>query len=135
MKFRNTQDPKPPSFDGNSTGVDVTLGDGNYDVDFSFPSVPQGLVLYPRLSSNCKGTITGGQSITCTVLMAYATNADADQDGIPDTWEAAGIPYMGTNNVQQLYKLPGANVLHKDIYVEVDYMQDHKPYDDAVLLS
>jgi hypothetical protein len=132
MKFRNTQDPKPPSFDGNSAGVDVTLGDGNYDVDFSFPNIPQGLVLYPRLSSNCKGTITGGQSITCTVLMAYATNADADQDGIPDSWETNGIPYMDANNVQQLYKLPGANPNHKDIYVEVDYMQDHKPYDAAI---
>jgi hypothetical protein len=133
MRFFVAQDPKPSSFDGNSTGVDVTLGDGNYDAtSFSYPNIPQGLVLYPGFSPNCRGTISGGQTKTCVVLMALSTNVDTDGDRIPDSWETNGIPYNGTDGVVHYYKLSGANPNHKNLYVEVDYMKDHNPYSDAL---
>src|SRR5262249_46297678 len=42
---------------------------------------------------------------------------DSDGDGIPDDWETNGINYNGT-----VYKIPGADPKHKDVYVEVDAM-------------
>ena len=43
--FVVVQDPKSSSFKGNSTCVDVTLGDGNCDAtSFSYPDIPQGLL-------------------------------------------------------------------------------------------
>jgi len=52
---------------------------------------------------------------------AYLFN-DADRDGLPDRWENGGIPYIDGNGVEQHFMLPGANRLHKDLYVEVDEM-------------
>jgi hypothetical protein len=116
------------SFAGSSSGVDVTLGDGSYSIaSWSTPATPTGLVLYPGFSPLCRGIIGGGQSLSCTVLFAFAVNVDADGDGIPDSWETNGIPYVGTGGAVQNYILPGANSLHKNLYVEVDYMQFHKP--------
>ncbi|MFL6495388.1 MAG: hypothetical protein ACJ703_03065 [Nitrososphaera sp.] len=133
MRFFVALDPKPSSFNGNSSGVDVTLGDGNYDAtSFSYPDLPQGLVLYPGHSPHCTGTISGGQTKTCIVLMALSSNVDTDGDRIPDSWETNGIPYNGTDGVLHYYKLSGANPNHKNLYVEVDYMQYHNPYSDAL---
>jgi hypothetical protein len=122
-------DKKPSSHEGSSSGVDVHLKDGTFSAtSFGYRNLPPELLLYPGFSPNCRGTISGGQSITCIALMALSTNVDTDKDSIPDSWETGGIPYNGTNGALQHYKLSGANSNHKDLYVEVDYMKDHKPY-------
>jgi len=128
MGMQQGNNPTPTSFAGSSSGVDVTLGDGSYSAIWTnTPATPRGLVMYPGYSPLCRGIIGGGQSLSCTVLMAFAVNVDADSDGIPDSWETNGIPYVGTGGAVQNYILPGANSLHKNLYVEVDYMQFHKP--------
>jgi len=133
MRFKIGQDPKPSSVNGSSSGVDVKLGDGNYEVEWSTrPVNPSGLVLYPGYSPSCRATISGGESKTCIALMAYATNVDTDKDGIPDSWETNGIPYNGTDGALHYYTLSGASTTHKDVYVEVDYMQNHRPIDAAL---
>jgi hypothetical protein len=48
--------------------------------------------------------------------------ADSDGDGLLDNWETDGIPYTKADGTPDRYILPGANVLHKDLYVEVDSM-------------
>jgi hypothetical protein len=49
---------------------------------------------------------------------------DADRDGLHDLWEVDGVPLrdgLGT------YALAGADPLHKDLYLEIDAMEDLAP--------
>lgn len=55
---------------------------------------------------------------------------DTDCDGLADTWENAHIYTDDTNGIE--VALPGANPLHRDIYVEIDYMKHHKPSYTAI---
>jgi hypothetical protein len=54
-------------------------------------------------------------------------NGDDDGDGPTNSWETNGIPYTGVDGLQHFYKLPQADPLHKNLYVEADYMQFHRP--------
>jgi hypothetical protein len=53
-------------------------------------------------------------------------------DGIPSNWKTNGIPFTNSLGMLDHYMLPGANPLHKDLYVEIDYMQFHKPMHQAI---
>lgn len=57
-------------------------------------------------------------------------NSDADGDRLLNKWEQNGIDINndGTTDLS----LVGANPLHKDLYVEVDYMNMHKPWKQAL---
>ena len=57
---------------------------------------------------------------------------DADGDAIPDCWETDGIRIRKANGDIVTVHLAGADPQHKDIYVEVDYMQGHRPLDGAL---
>jgi uncharacterized repeat protein (TIGR01451 family) len=56
-------------------------------------------------------------------------NMDSDQDGLCDCWERNGIDSNGDGTID--LTLSVANPNHKDIYVEIDYMEDnthsHRP--------
>ena len=54
-------------------------------------------------------------------------NGDDDGDGLLNSWETNGIPYTGADGQQHFYTLPQANPNHKNLYVEVDYMNGHRP--------
>jgi hypothetical protein len=54
-------------------------------------------------------------------------NGDNDGDGLINSWETNGIPYNSVDGIEHFYQLPGANPNHKNLYVEVDYMQFHRP--------
>ena len=70
-------------------------------------------------------------SVLCTEKKIVLTpDADDDGDGLINKWEMSGIDQNNDNNIDLI--LPGANPLHKDIYVEVDYMTFHKPWIQAV---
>jgi hypothetical protein len=69
------------------------------------------------------------------VLGTVGCPGDADCDGIPDEWELHGV-YVTNGNQVTFVDLPamGANPLHKDIFLEIDYMvqpglfgHTHKP--------
>ena len=57
---------------------------------------------------------------------------DTDGDDLLDTWETKGID-LDSDGVAEL-DLPslGANPLHKDLFVEVDFMQFHKPFNQTI---
>jgi hypothetical protein len=55
---------------------------------------------------------------------------DSDGDGLWDSWETKGIDADKDGAID--LKLEGANWQQKDIYVEVDYMQGHKPNQAAL---
>jgi hypothetical protein len=73
---------------------------------------------------------------------------DADGDGLPDCWETSGIDFAGSGAAADVLTLcvpvntngdgvtlttECASPTHKDLFVEIDYMQDHKP--DPLALS
>lgn len=65
------------------------------------------------------------------------TPADTDGDGLLDPWETSGMTvYVG--GVPIFVDLPamGADPMHKDVLVEIDYMADaghsHRPHDMAI---
>lgn len=57
---------------------------------------------------------------------------DADGDGLVNKWEQFGVD-VNNDNITDL-DLPslGASPLHKDLFVEVDYMQFHKPREEGI---
>jgi hypothetical protein len=70
---------------------------------------------------------------------------DADGDGLPDCWETGGIDFDGdgttdlslcvqvnTNGDGVTLTQECANANHKDLFVEIDYMQFHKPDPQAL---
>jgi hypothetical protein len=67
-------------------------------------------------------------------LMKVQVEVDSDEDGLLDDWETEGIDSNGDGSVD--FFLPGANVSHKDIYVEADYMDaashSHNPDANAI---
>lgn len=84
------------------------------------------------------GTITGlsadGLCIVGTGFhndnwQAFLINLDSDTDGdgLYDSWETNGIPYVNCNGTLDRYHLPGANKYRKDIYVEVDCLSGFEP--------
>lgn len=54
--------------------------------------------------------------------LARLPSPDSDGDGLLDSWETSGIPYIDSTGVLQHYMLPGANKNHKDLYIEIDAM-------------
>jgi len=59
-----------------------------------------------------------------SAILFSTTVQDTDEDGLLDIWEAQGFKDLVSGEV--LVNLPrmGANPLHKDIFVESDYMQE-----------
>jgi hypothetical protein len=57
---------------------------------------------------------------------------DADGDGLLNKWEQFGLD-VNNDNVTDL-DLPslGANPFHKDLFIEVDYMQFHHPREEGI---
>jgi len=61
-----------------------------------------------------------------------AGGADTDEDGLLDTWEQDGIDVNDDGTVDLDLPAIGADPMHKDIFLEVDYMQHHRPYEAAL---
>jgi hypothetical protein len=57
---------------------------------------------------------------------------DSDRDGLLNTWETTGIDINGDGRIDYNLRAKGANPMHKDIFVEVDFMQFHRPRAQAI---
>jgi hypothetical protein len=70
---------------------------------------------------NC---VTGGKAAVCWRI---DTGQDTDGDGLLDDWETSGIDTDGNGQVD--FNLPalGANPMHKDLFVELDWRQGFPP--------
>ncbi len=83
------------------------------------------------------GYIVGGD---CSSAIAGSVNGfllklmgeDSDGDGLLDTWEKYGIDYNNDGIVELDLPALGADWQHKDLFVEVDYMQGHYPNTEAL---
>jgi hypothetical protein len=130
----NPADPST-SFSGSSAGTNVSLGVGNFSVrEVSVfageaPPNPPGLANAPVLSNSCNGVVPtptrpGQQLPDCIITNRYL--ADTDGDGLSDTWETNGIDINNDGRID--FNLPQANTRHKNLYIETDYMQFHRPH-------
>ncbi|MGD9674251.1 MAG: hypothetical protein AB7U98_12325 [Candidatus Nitrosocosmicus sp.] len=59
-------------------------------------------------------------------------NGDADKDGIPNGWERNGVDVNRDGKIDYNLKKLGADPLHKDIFVEIDFMEFHSPNKSAL---
>jgi hypothetical protein len=57
---------------------------------------------------------------------------DRDCDGLADTWEEQEFYEKTVDGNTIRVNLAGADPLHRDSYVEIDYMTHHRPYFDAI---
>lgn len=57
---------------------------------------------------------------------------DVDGDDIPDQMEASGIDANNDGIIDIDLRSRQANPLHKDLFLEIDYMQYHQPYSDVI---
>ena len=74
----------------------------------------------------------GGEYATDAFVVKINSCLDSDGDALCDSWEIDGID--GDGDGEPDFKLEGADPEHKDIYVEVDWMQGHQPDPRALLL-
>jgi hypothetical protein len=118
--------PDPASFPGSSEGTTVRLGLGTFSVTETAPNPPAGL-LFRSSFIGCTGSfIAPGQTRTCRIINAYlAPGGDTDGDRLRNDWEINGIDQNNDGRID--FRIPGANPLHKNLYVEIDYMQFHQP--------
>lgn len=58
-------------------------------------------------------------------------NVDNDGDGLCDNWETTGLDIDSDGVIVDL-RLPGADLNHKDLYQEIDYMAGRRPLQDAL---
>jgi hypothetical protein len=104
--------------------VDINKNTGHRDLDLTFDTTTQSII----------GDVTygyskgGGDSNRAEIWFNIGLGTgDKDGDGLFDSWETSGI-HMSDSVILQL---PGADVNHKDEYIEIDWMQDathsHKP--------
>lgn len=76
-------------------------------------------------------TSSYAQLINC-IRFTPTDRSNPAGDGLPLDWKVKGIPYINSHGTPARYKLPGSSPLHKDLYVEVDYMQSRKPIQKGI---
>ncbi len=57
---------------------------------------------------------------------------DTDKDDLLDVWETTGMDLDNNGVVELDLKKLGADPMHKDLFVEVDFMQLHKPFNQSI---
>jgi len=57
---------------------------------------------------------------------------DVDGDNIPDDWEEKGVDVNNDGKVDMNLSARESTPLHKDIFLEVDYMKFHLPYSQVI---
>lgn len=107
-------------------GKGETFEDGNLwdtqTVDLTYLIDPPETEFQFTLSSDHDGVTWVGQ------VVSYASgNQDTDGDQLKDAWELFGITREISPDITEFLDLPGfgADPLHKDLFVEADYMTGH----------
>ena len=70
--------------------------------------------------------------ITVSILANFAFSEDTDGDGIIDFWEINGVDYDLDGDIDLDFPSLGADPMHKDLFLEIDYMSMHKPSNQTI---
>jgi hypothetical protein len=65
--------PNPPNFAGSTTGIDVTLSPGAFNVTETLPTVG---IFASSFIGDCSGTIAAGQHLSCTITNTALTTCE-----------------------------------------------------------
>lgn len=75
--------------------------------------------------------------VTAQICVSNNPN-DLDGDSIPNEWELNGMDVNNDNKTDLNLPALGASPVHKDLFLEIDYMKYHRPYpgiEDNVIRS
>src|SRR5262249_24493065 len=116
------------SFNGVQIATNPFVGTkGNFWDDLTYQVGFGSRNLVPGNAASVTTRVDQGGYFKClawSAMLFSTTVQDTDEDGLLDIWEAQGFKDLSSGEV--LVNLPrmGANPLHKDIFVESDYMQE-----------
>jgi hypothetical protein len=71
-------------------------------------------------------------SFNFTIHQKYDPQGDEDGDGIPNGWEEKGVDINNDRKVDLDLPSLGADPYHKDIFLEIDYMDLNEPLDKSI---
>ncbi|HLQ45995.1 MAG TPA: DUF4114 domain-containing protein, partial [Planctomycetaceae bacterium] len=80
-------------------------------------------------------TAGGGDNDFNDLIVNVRVDGDADGDGLWDDWEQFGIDTDGDGSIDLDLPAMGANPLHKDIFLEIDWMDCAVPGGDCPFLD
>ena len=106
-----------------------SLGEGGQFIDFANATTAPVGGNQPTYTYVLNSVLPAGEFVTATATDPNNNTSefthDADLDGLLDSWETTGIDANHDGTID--LTLPGANPLHKDLYVEVDAMKGRAP--------
>lgn len=70
--------------------------------------------------------------ITSAIVGEFNSSEDTDGDGIIDFWEINGLDFDLDGDMDIDFPALGADPMHKDLFLEIDYMSDHKPEGNVI---
>lgn len=114
----------------NSSASNLVFGDTNASVDSFVVAL---IEVCDGLDNNGDGRIDEGFAQGCD-----HASADSDGDALPDQWELFGYDADGDGVIDVDLPRMGANPLRKDVFVEVDYMEQTSggnPHSDQFSLA
>jgi uncharacterized repeat protein (TIGR01451 family) len=107
--------------DGNAIEIDIDPATGQWSGDVAWPQTCS----RPNLE-------LGGNNVN----VCFQASFDSDDDGLLDVWERSGVDTDNDGLVDVDLPGLGANPLHKDIFLEADYLtaagHTHGPLQNAV---
>ncbi len=114
--FDDQADAKPGA--GGAIELDVDPITGQWSGDFTWPQ-------------NCSRPDfpLGGNRVN----VCWQMSTDADGDGLLDVWERFGVDTDNDGAIDLNLPSLGANPLHKDLFVELDWMTGNEPSRDEIL--
>ena len=128
-----------------TAGVAVADGQGHTAVTgidgyYTFNGLPAGIytltpsgggyLFYPQNRTVNLVTYAAGQDFA-----ALLDWEDSDGDGLPNAWEVLGYDSNGDGIIDVDLPALGANPLHKDIFVEADYMVSYVPVSSGAIVG
>lgn len=107
--------------DGDAIELDIDPATGQWSAD----------IAWPQNCSRPNLNLGGNNANVC-----WQASFDSDDDGLLDVWERFGVDTDNDGMIDINLASLGANPLHKDVFVEADYLQAathlHDPGKDAI---